>query len=175
MNRRRGPTLGPLCLLVLLVVGGCGSVGVATDTSKRMEYEGYTAVYVQLEAGEQADVVTIRTRGNPKLSDEEAVESLQTTMWNSLPRRFDTLDIRVGREHRETSYQQLLQRFGPRDGALDERQIGIDVSTVLITVSIVAGLVMALLGILAITLSRRRKWEQEQSGSFELHYPPTAG
>lgn len=165
-----------LGLLVLLVVTGCSSAGVADDLATRLQYEGYNDVDVQLQATSDGDLVTIRSRGILTQSDEEAVDSLQTAIWNSLPRKFDTLDIRVGTVQRKASYQQLSQRFGPRDRTLDERRIATDVSAVMITLSIIAGIVVVLLALLALMLVRRRRWEERtQSERLELGNPPVTG
>jgi hypothetical protein len=181
MNRRLGAhgrkvAAVILGLLVTMLIGGCDNASIASDLAGRLGYEGYGDVTVQLRSGADGDTVTIRTRGNVRLSDQESIESLQTTVWNSLPRRFDTLDIRVGREQRKASYQLLSQRFGPRDRSLDERPIRTDVSAVVVTVSLVTGIVVVVLAVVAFMLFRRRRWEErEQTERLELGPPPPAG
>lgn len=161
LGARRGALA--VSLLVLLALGGCGSADVANDLATRLQYEGYSNLSVNLNADQpMGDVVTVRARGNVGLSDEEAIESLQTVIWNSLPRQFDALDIRVGKVHRISTYQQLSQRFGPRDRELDQRQIGTRATTVLIVVALAVGLLVALVVMIAVGSYRRRRWEERE-------------
>lgn len=165
-----------LGLLALPAVTGCSNSAIATDLTTRLTYEGYGEVTVQLRTGSQGDVVVIRARGSRTLSNEDAVESLQTAVWNELPRRFDVLDIRVGTVQSQATYQHLSQRFGPRDRVLDERPIGTDVSAVVITVSIIVGLLAVIVAALAFMMFRRRRWEErELTERFQLGKPPQAG
>jgi len=173
VGARRGALA--VCLLLLLGVAGCGSSDVANELATRLQYEGYHNLSVKLASNQPAgDVVVVRARGNVALSDEEAIESLQNVIWNSLPRRFDLLDIRVGSVQRQASYQQLSQRFGPRDRALDEHGIGTDTSTVVIAISVGTGMLMLLVASAALTMHRRRRWEErEQAQRLALNPAPT--
>lgn len=163
------------CLLLLLGVAGCGSSDVANELATRLQYEGYHNLSVKLVGNQPAgDLVVVRARGNVALSDEEAIESLQNVIWNSLPRRFDLLDIWVGSVQRQATYQQLSQRFGPRDRSLDENRIGTEASTVVIAVSVATGTFLLLIAAVAFTLYRRRRWEErEQAQRLALNPAPT--
>lgn len=161
LGLRRGALA--LGLLALLATGGCGASEDANNLATQLEYEGYNNLSVRMDKDQPAgDIVVVRARGNVALSDEEAIDSLQSVIWSSLPRRFDVLDIRVGSIHNQSSYQQLSQRFGPRNPALDQQRIGTDVSTVVIAVSLAVGLVAALAALLAIAMYRRRCWEERE-------------
>lgn len=172
LGARRGALA--VCFAVLLGLPGCAGADLSKEMSTRLQYEGYQDLSFSMASDRPlGDVVTVRARGNIALSDEEAIESLQTLIWNSLPRRFDVLDIRVGAVRDEATYQQLSQRFGPRDRALDQRRIGTDASRVAIIVSAVVGLHVLLGGALAFAMYRRRRWEErEQAERLALNQPP---
>jgi ABC-type microcin C transport system permease subunit YejE len=168
----RGVRRGALALLlpVLLCAVGCASADTTKDLFTQLQYEGYNDLSIGMTSEQSTgDVVMVYARGHNAFSDEDAIESLQTVIWNSLPRRFDTLDIRVGSAQRRASYQQLSQRFGPRDLALDGQRIGTDASTVAVAAPIGVGVTIALVFALAFALRRRRRWEEREHAERLAH------
>ena len=174
LRARRG-ALAPwlLVLLGLLGLTACATADLSDDLETRLQFEGYQNLSVSMTTDRPGDVVTVRARGNIALSDEEAIENLQNIIWNSLPRRFDSLDIQVGMVHSVADYQQLSQRFGPRDRVLDEQRMGTDASKVLIWVFLGVGLLVLLVAAVAVAVYRRRRWEErEQAERLALMAAP---
>lgn len=168
MTARRARVVGCLVVAVFaaLVTAGCGNLGVADELATRLEYEGHTAVNVSLLSQQDGDVVLVTARGNRTLADEDAAASIGLTVWSTLPRKFDRMEISVGQHDMAAAYQELGQRYGPRDPALDNRPITTNTGKIVVPLGIGAGVLLLAAGLALLYVRRRR-----QHGRHELGWP----
>ena len=107
-----------VALAVLLLAAGCGRAEGVDDTRRALEDAGYLDVAIDLRAANGLGVARVAAApvGPPA---ERAAELI----WKTLPVRFDQLIVAVGADSTAFSYEELAGRFGPRDPALDGKQV----------------------------------------------------
>ena len=139
-------------LVVLLAVGllgGCGRAQGVADTRRALERTGYRYVDVSLRTGGGIGVARIEAAAGT-LGAGPAAE----VAWNTLPVRFDQLIVALGSETEAFNYQELADRFGPRDRSLDGRQVDEEVieSGVKLMLLLSAGALLSVGAVVAIAL-----------------------
>lgn len=107
-----------LVLAAVLALAGCSRAQGVSDTRRALEGAGYREVEIDLRAGSGIGVARVDTApGGP--APERAAE----VVWETLPVRFDQLVVAVGGPATPFSYEELNDRFGPRDPSLDGKQV----------------------------------------------------
>jgi hypothetical protein len=107
-----------------LALAGCGNARGVADTRRALERTGYEEVDISLRTGGGIDVVRVDA-GPPAVAPPAEVAA--EVVWRTLPVRFDQLVVALGPQPATFGYEALSGRFGPRDPALDRRQIGEEV------------------------------------------------
>ncbi|HEX2119760.1 MAG TPA: hypothetical protein VHF91_11295 [Acidimicrobiales bacterium] len=124
MTARRRLAAGIVTLLAgALAMAGCGNARGVADTRRALERSGYEKVDISLRSGGGVDVVTVEAEPAAAPPADTAAE----VVWRTLPVRFDQLVVTLGRQPATFGHEALAGRFGPRDPALDRRQIGEEV------------------------------------------------
>ncbi len=145
----------------LLALAGCGRAQAVADTRRALERAGFRDVDISLRAGGGIGVarVSAGAGGTPPPADEAAKAA-----WSTLPVRFDQLVVAIGDATTSFSYDELERRFGPRDPALDGRQVddavvrsGLKLMLLLTGAAVVSVGVVVALGLAAVRAAKRTR------------------
>ena len=169
-------------IALLLALVGCGRAEGVTDTRRALEEAGFAQVDVSVRSGGGIDVVRVDATG----ADHDRAARV---VWDILSVRFDQLVVALGSDTSSYSYQTLAQRLGPRDPALDRKQLsdqvvrdGLDLMLWLTLAALlsVGGVVALALLVLRTARRARRPAGGDQadgpaSGPGDADASPTAG
>ena len=141
------------------------------DTRRALERTGYREVDVSLRTGGGIGVARIEAAAGT-LGAEPAAE----VAWNTLPVRFDQLIVALGSETEAFSYQDLADRFGPRDPSLDGRQVDEEVveSGLKLMLLLSAGALLSVGAVVAVALLALRAGKRARRGTRQAE-GPTSG
>jgi hypothetical protein len=144
-------------LLLLLVLAGCANAQGATDARRALERAGFQEVDLTLRSAGGIAVARVDVGPGSPPPDQAA-----EVIWATLAVRFDQLVVSEGAEAASFSYQALAGRFGPRDPALDRKQVDEEVVrnglTLMLLLSLGALLsVGAVVGAVVLVLRKARR------------------
>ncbi len=151
-----------------LLLAGCGRAQRVADTRRVLDDLGYHNVDVSLRAGGSIGVARIQADPEGAPPAEQAAE----VAWKTLPVRFDQLIVALGDQVAAYSYEDLAGRFGPRDRALDTRQVdeevvksGLKLMLVLSAGAILSVAAVVFTGLGAVKAARRTRHHSCPGGS----------
>jgi hypothetical protein len=142
------------------LVAGCGAVSELIQLEQRIERQGYEVTSTFHDdfgtARNEVQVVASSGRGEPPPEGNEEIAGI---VWETYPRRFDRVAVRLDGNEVLFSRSQLQERFGPRAARLDEREFSDDLEEGIRSVAIGATVVLGigLLAIVATVLLLRRR------------------
>jgi len=143
-----------------LLLAGCGRAQGVADTRQGLEDLGYRRAEVSLRTGGGIGVARIQADADGAPPAERAAE----VAWATLPVRFDQLIVALGDQVTTYSYEDLTNRFGPRDRSLDARQVdeevvrsGLKLMLVLSAGAILSVVAVVFTGLGAVKAARRAR------------------
>jgi hypothetical protein len=171
---RRPAGLVALALLGALAVAGCSAVTELVELGERIERRGYRNVETFHDdfatATNEVQVQASVGRGQEPPDGNDEIAGI---VWETYPRRFDSVRVELGGEVVQYSREDLQTVFGPRDERLDEREFSDDVQGGIRTVGIVALAVLAVGGgLLTWFLVRRSRRKRNQPPPWGYGPPP---
>jgi hypothetical protein len=174
---RRSAGLVALALVVGPVATGCGAVTELVQLGERIERQGYRSVETfHDDFATATNEVQVQASVGRGLEPPEGNEEIAGIVWQTYPRRFDTVRVDLAGEVEQFSREDLQTLFGPRDERLDEREFSDDVQGGLRTFGFV---VLAVLvvggGLLTWLLVRRSRRKRNQPPPWGYGPPPGYG
>jgi hypothetical protein len=181
---RRRSTL-PLLTLVLtttlvLLASSCGTISAFVDLDRELKDQGFRDVSVNVDTASGGDTLRIEADPPPGDTIEEATREAAHTAWTTFPRRFESLELRIGGVIQRLDRTQLTQMFGPRPAHLDDKALGDDIRRlgVGLLIALAAGFVLCvglivLIVVLVRRSSKRKRMQQPPWGGGPGYgYPP---
>jgi hypothetical protein len=145
-------------LACIVALGACGRAQAVADTRRGLEEAGYREVDVDLRTGGGIGVARVGAAEGPDAQEAARVA------WSTLPVRFDQLVVTVADQVTTFSYEDLERRLGPRDAALDGKQVdeevvesGLRLMLLLSAAALVSVGAVVATGLLAVKAARRAR------------------
>jgi hypothetical protein len=176
--RRPARLVALAAAFVALAVGAtaCSSISELLELQERIEREGYRVGDVfHDDFGGSRNEVQIDASTNRGLEPPEGQEEIAGIVWETYPRRFDSVSVTLDDDVATFSRGQLQERFGLRAARLDEREFSDDVSGAIRSAAIAGliGLVVIVAGAIAIVVAVRRR--RRRRGPPAPPPPPGSG
>lgn len=180
MARRPARLVALAAALVALAVGAtaCSSISELLELQERIEREGYRVgdVFHDDFGGSRNEVQVDASTGRG-LEPPEGQEEIAGIVWETYPRRFDSVSVTLDDDVATFSRGQLQERFGQRAARLDEREFSDDVSGAIRGAAIAGsiGLVVIVAATIAIVVAVRRRRGRRGPPPPPTAHPPGAG
>lgn len=155
MARRPARLVAGTALLLVAAgaAAGCSSINELLQLEERIERRGYSVSSTfHDDFGAGRDEVQIEASRNRGQAPPDGTEEIAGIVWDTYPRRFDTVAVRLDDDARTFSRGDLQERFGLRAERLDEREFSDDVRSGIRGVAIGAAVAVGL-GIVAIVVT----------------------
>jgi hypothetical protein len=145
-----------------LAVGAsaCGAIDELLQLESRIEREGYRVDDVfHDDFGGSRNEVQIDADSNRGLDPPEGQEEIAGIVWETYPRRFETVAVDLDGDTATFTRGQLQERFGTRSPRLDEQEFSDDVTGTIRTAAIAGliGLVVVVAVVVAVVVGVRRR------------------
>lgn len=127
MGRRSTGLVALLLCGATAAVAGCSTINELIQLQDRIEREGYEVSNAfHDDFGSSLNEVQIEATTGRGEEPPAGTEEIAEIVWQTYPRRFDTVAVELDADSRTFSRSQLQERFGPRPEQLDERAFGDD-------------------------------------------------
>jgi hypothetical protein len=141
-------------------VTACSAINELLDLEARIEREGYRVddVFHDDFSGSRNEV-QIHADSNRGLDPPDGQEEIAGIVWETYPRRFESVAVELDGEDATFTRSQLQERFGPRVARLDEHEFSDDVTGTIRTAAIagLVGLVVLVAAAVAVVVTVRRR------------------
>lgn len=168
---RRSAGLVALAVLLVLGAAGCGALTDLVDLQLRIQAAGYdvgSVFHDDFTDGSNDVQIEARARAGPDGS--EGQRFIAELVWDSYPRRFEAVDVRLDGDLRRFDRAELQESFGARAPELDERTFADEVTRGVLVGMGVGAAVTVVAVVLIIVLVRRSRRRKAQR--FALAGPP---
>ena len=158
MARRPARLVAAIAALVVLAVGvtACGAIDELLELQERIEREGYRVDDVfHDDFGGTRNEVQVDAESNRGLDPPDGQEEIAGIVWETYPRRFESVAVSLDDDLVTFTRGDLQERFGPRTPRLDEQEFRDDVTSSLRNAAIV-GLVVLVVVVAGVVLIVRR-------------------
>ncbi len=142
----------------LLLAASCGTIRTLVDLDNDLKAAGFSDLHVNTNESNGFSTVTVRASSGP--SPSRAAE----VVWKKFPRRVDSVVVELNSQSTFFSRSEMRDRFGPRPAGYDDKTIGSDVRSgvvtfllVLFAVFVVGGGIIAFIVLKVHSNKRKRR------------------
>ena len=147
--------------VVILAGAGCSTVNELLQLAERIERRGYDSVSTFHEDfGTGRNEVQVDALSGRGLEPPEGLDEIAEIVWETYPRRFDSIAVTLDGQSELYGRSELQERFGVRAERLDEEEFGDEVTGTIRGVAIGAAVFLVFVVVLVvviIVLVRRRR------------------
>jgi hypothetical protein len=171
---------GSAIALAGVLGAGCSAVSELIQLEERIERAGYEVESTfHDDFGTSTNEVQVEANTGRGQDPPEGNDEIAGIVWETYPRRFDRVFVRLDGTDQLYSRAQLQEQFGVRDARLDEREFGDDIQegirSVAIGAAVVIGIGLVAIVVTVVMLRRRRSKNPPPPPGFGSGYGPGHG